>query len=737
MLEIYLKYTDDNFYKLDINPSEGVNLKTIYKDLNDITKIFSPYTQSFKIPPTDKNKRLINFLGNEKTNNKIFEFDCKIYISGFLFQTGTITFDNFVYENGSLKEIKADFGSTLSGLASRIGDSSIQDVFINEDGNIDSNLKIKWNALSARGYFQNITSRQLANGIDVSFAVPFMSNSRVWLNDTDLNLIDNISFNHTRDNTKENFIKLSEIRPAITFGTIIKQLIKKYELNVICPILENPEVNDLYVYCNSENLIVTQENGFALKNFSGLTTIRYDFKNNNGDPPESPVYETTSNPTTGFFKIRKTTMQTVGWENGGAPIIYLKFNNLISLDGNATKIKVRLINTDNNIVIDSQTVEGANNYSYTFNDNGSRPLNYELNYKFEVLPETLCSWSNIETWNYQRFYTSTNYWGVIARSHAKYETRAFNYTASEDLGGDLLNLITSLPNIKAIDFLKSFFKMFNISVIPTGRDNNEMHWVTPKNILEQNKPYSKRIVDYTLFTDRNDLTKTKANKFNQYLFSHKKSKYFDGVYGDGSYFGNLIYPLTSPKNPKKFEVTTDFCVLKQSATVNFGDVRTCFAFQKEGATIQENGAVRYKSVFDDLTIFYLTPKNLNGQTIGFEYTTVNNFALDRVVEANFVNYNNGKSLAFGAENEIIDSLYFNYYRDFIERLFTAYESTFKLNLPSNEIFLNFSNQKQGESNIPTGFRPQNDIIIAEQRYSLIDSAIDLTNGETKLTLLNY
>jgi len=96
-------------------------------------------------------------------------------------------------------------------------------------------------------------------------------------------------------------------------------------------------------------------------------------------------------------------------------------------------------------------------------------------------------------------------------------------------------------------------------------------------------------------------------------------------------------------------------------------------------------------------------------------------------------------LAFGAEDVNSDSLYINYYDDFIELLLSpnTYSSSFSLILPANEIFLNFANLKQGESNIPTGFRAQNEIIIGEQRYKLVDSSIDLTSGKTKLTLLNF
>ena len=85
MVQIYIKYTDNNYYLLDVEESEVINLRTIVKDLNDITKIFSPFTQSFNIQATDKNKRLLGYVGNEKIQrlNNDGKFDCLIYVSGF------------------------------------------------------------------------------------------------------------------------------------------------------------------------------------------------------------------------------------------------------------------------------------------------------------------------------------------------------------------------------------------------------------------------------------------------------------------------------------------------------------------------------------------------------------------------------------------------------------------------------------------------------------------------------
>ena len=86
MVQLYIKHTDNNYYLLDLEESESINYKLTVKDLNDITKIFSPFTQSFNIKATDKNKILCGFVGNEKIlrANNTGEFDSMIYISGFL-----------------------------------------------------------------------------------------------------------------------------------------------------------------------------------------------------------------------------------------------------------------------------------------------------------------------------------------------------------------------------------------------------------------------------------------------------------------------------------------------------------------------------------------------------------------------------------------------------------------------------------------------------------------------------
>jgi hypothetical protein len=108
------------------------------------------------------------------------------------------------------------------------------------------------------------------------------------------------------------------------------------------------------------------------------------------------------------------------------------------------------------------------------------------------------------------------------------------------------------------------------------------------------------------------------------------------------------------------------------------------------------------------------PWNKNGYSFGFS-----------ILKNNNIEYNN--------------SLYLRYYSEQTARLLDAnvLSQKFSLILPPNEIYLNEATSVQGSGATPSGFRLQNDIIIGENLFSIVDATIDQTTGKTKMTLLNY
>lgn len=738
MVQLYIKYIDDNYYLLDIEENESINLKQTYKDLNDITKIFAPFTQSFNLPATDKNKRLCGYVGNEKIQriNNNGKFEVLVYIGGFIYDSGILSFDETDYVLKEQKSFKTNYASNLTGLSEILGTLTIQDLFLDSNGVSDDLLKINWDVVTAKNMLESITTRTLANGIELKYGIPFISNNRVWNYDpVNLGVIDNIAFNPVVTIDGVNRANLNEIRPAVSYMTIMKHLLLRIGVPINCPLFEEPELKDAFVLCNSEKVLIPEKNGYKLVNYTPITTSFEVIFATYYPVPTPPKWNVTGGLLNGVFKIKRNNLVSLpnDWVNLKINLI---FDGLIPVISGTPQIKVNLINNVTGIILNTQVVDNGN---YTFSLIDQSPAytmldnNGELYLRFEILPLNLVSWSNIRTSVNQKLYKPGQY-------NVDYNYLSENHTSPSVVGATKFSLIDTLPKMKCVDFLKSFFKTFNISVLSTGLNDQSMYWLTPENIKEINKPYSKRIVDYTPYIDTEKVNKKRGNEYNQYSFTHNKSKYYDGQYGDGTYFGALTYPLIPPTKVNKFEVATNYSILKQNDYFFHPSmVKTCLAFQKDSPTILPIGAYRYKPVYEEFTLMYLKPVSLGTNKLGFELNATQNVALNNVLESSFKNYTNGKTLAFGAEGLDTNSLYLNYYDDFIELLLhpNTYKSEFEINLPVNEIFLNYSNLLPGESNIPTGFRLQNEIIIGEQRYFLLDSQIDLTTGKGKLTALNF
>jgi len=101
---------------------------------------------------------------------------------------------------------------------------------------------------------------------------------------------------------------------------------------------------------------------------------------------------------------------------------------------------------------------------------------------------------------------------------------------------------------------------------------------------------------------------------------------------------------------------------------------------------------------------------------------------------------NGFSFGFSLIHEAtVRSLYYDFYRVQTERLLSpnTLNQSYKLRLPASELVLNFATTEPGMSNVPGGFRLQNEIVLQEQRFSIIDAQIDITTGNTDINLLNF
>lgn len=757
MTEVFISIDNLEFTKIDLSKDESILMKYTQKDLQDISKIFAPYSQNFNFPATTKNRMAFGFFGDTEvlkvnTERKYF---CKIYTDGVLNLSGFVVLSELSYTNNRPDQFTGSFTTSMLNLKDRIGEDTIRDL-------TTESLTVDW---TYKNVFSLVKGMQnsIINTVNTSFFVPLISNIRVWgfnQNDTTL-LKDNIAYKVTNPATSINLIQSNELRPAISFSTIIDLIIKKYGLSITCPLFSRKEYTDLYVWCTNEFIYSTKLTKLTIKKaFSGLSW--YDDKNESGIP-DPKKYTVLADLTNNTIKVTK---RALPYTNSNE---YIEFGfnyrvilrGIVATGGSAsTKATITLKRKATLDVIVSKEFDTTTTVL-----DCTIPISDNLFVGNDIEFETHISFNQPLSWNYCDYHIEFRYYdgktGLFSgKEYATYALKStLNYN-SVDIGGTAIDLLKSLPETKVVDFLSSFFKAFNISVFDTSPNDENLFWLTPSDIQTAGQTYSKATLNYTPYVDISSYKKSVPSDYNYYNFKHATSKYKSNV----DYatiptpvpntnkfitleYGQAVNPFDKPTNAKEFKVETNFSLIVPVTISGTAGILTHYGFTNDTPEIIETGETRYTPNFNELTVFYSHGNTALPNAFGFKSTNNSgvhiNAKLDSHIKVAPWNKDND-SFAFSV---LVDynltnypiNLYLKGYDKQTARLLDAnvLSQEYTFDLPSNEIYLNEATTIQGAGLTPSGFRLQNDIIVGETLFTIIDANIDIQTGKAQLTLLNF
>jgi hypothetical protein len=743
--EVYISIDNDNFFKIDLAKNESINMKYVLKDTTDLSKVFSPFSLSFTFPGTLNNQNIFGFVGNTKvfktkTDNL---FACKIYSNGLLAQTGKLKLTEVREENGFVKSFTANFTTTMLSLALRMGEDLINDL-------PTTPVRINW---IPNEVFQSISSIRLANtqpmtGIDVKYYVPLISNIRIFQRQqvTTTNYLDNVRYLAASDPSSAKVLKSEEFSPAVQARTIIDMMKIKYGLDIEMPLENTQEYNDWFIWCNSAKAQATDFIYFDLIKPFG-SSIEYDYQRPDRIPNERK-YNITGNLSTNQMTITKDPASSGNFYDHLN--LRLTFNNIVSTKGESDVDVIFAVELSNGAIfnqITSKVENGTVTADFLIKDTDF--LSGTFIFKVKVKPTSPILWTSSDIGIYNGYYDHNAGGGSTRSAWASYKQESLGNNNSSTMGGTRIDLYKSLPDMKCTDFLASFVKMFNISIFDASPSNDKLFWLTPNDLLIANKSYSKKEVDYTDFIISKSVTKTIAADYNYYNFKHKTSKYksnADYLAARGIEFGQTTYPTIKPtQDLLEFKVETAFSILEALPIAGMVDELTSYGFTDETPETLVTGEKRYKPNTEDFTIFFACGlRNLTGdKTLGFQKTNISNIVVTGELKSYIKTspvHPLGTSFGFSLIQEAtVRSLYYDFYKRQTERLLNpnTLKQLYKLRLPASELVLNYKTTQAGMSQVPDGFRLQNEIVLQEQRFSIIDAQIDITTGEASMNLLNF
>lgn len=706
-LELYLETETNHFEKVDLYDDESIVLNYKLKDISDISKVFSTFTQTFSIPSSDNNNRILGFYFNTSMPSftKKRYISAKIYINSLLFKTGKVIIESGKVEYYKLNSYSLKFFTIGSTLKAMIGDDTINEMAFPV-------YNFSW---TTTNFYFNI------NTTNADAFVPLISTKRVWEYNSGTNNIKYI--NSTTTSPKP--IEFTELRPALRYNKVFENIFLHYGLNVSSLLFDEDKFKKLFVHLTNENIPMDKQVLDIQNNVGGYVDI---------GTPTTHDWNMTVNTTDNTFNIIPNSLSTTQ-----VGIFSYSINPTSIVDSNNSDITTTVDFVDmrptsptyGSVIISQEkaiaingTIKGSIpiNVLGDFNIQPTNPFIFKVEVKFNKPV---------------KYFNFTGGLVISKLNNYYYSKSTSNNTSNLN---SIINLFTVLPPIKVIDFLSSFFKMFNIRVAET-RNGDGLIFYTPENFIGVDEDYT----DYVLI---DEATITPNKLYNKYLFSHSDSKYRSNIdYAkavvnnpSSHHYGELIYLNTDDYLNESYEVKTNYSIVPNIAIPNTS-VYTQYGFNSDAGTADAGYGTIYKPNYNELNLFYRLPndslRDTNGQPISFGYRdTTTGAETTRIVSAytqtciSDTDVESTYTNSLGFKDEVSSggfvckkNLFSNYYAKTIEEINnnTFFLHTFEAYLPDNKIY---------------DFDLRNNIIIGNQKYRVEEANIDLITGKTKLKLLN-
>lgn len=676
-LDIYIELDKGEWRALDLFEDESVNLNMKLKDMADLEKVFSPFTQDFTIPASELNNNALRYYFNTELYRKRGRaFPCKIFVGDSLFKVGRLKVKEGQYDNFSMYNYKCEFTTSVSQIKEVIGEDTVGEVIGDW---LNDNVSIEWSEDNVYDVIVNGT-------IDEELLIPLVSTNRVWTygtgGDSDIS-------------TTDGRINRNELKPAIRLDIIVDRLLEYYGLKV-----EYNGIKDLiksnYMWLNGggdDKEVVNKLNvvtPFITYNPPSDTGVFNIFPDNNGikivdtgdfyapnrgislglwfrDMKNSITGETY----TGDFRTKATNRVTgevifsEGWMNGD--------------DGRA------------NFVLPLMETAGAERF-----------------YDFEIITEGDISIDQFD------IYASTYGFGVIRNQIASMDNPAI-------VGFSLFDIKYALLDYKVIDIFTSIFKMYNVRVVEDDL-NEKSKWLLPTEFRNSGKT-----IDYNKYMNVSKYPVKPSTLYKNISFSHDEADYFRNVEYKklvNKEYGSEVYESTDTDLTESYSITTSFNILNWFSVADI-TLKTSYGFDEPGSPVIPNQPTIMRVekrdniivVEDNSLAEVLYNKNGNSAVI-------NNY----VVFGN--QSSNGNSITFDIDIEPLTnvpktrSLYKLYYADDIKRLYYDNSNyyTYEGYLTAPQII---------------NFNMADIVIIEDKQFTIEEASLDLATGKVKLVLLNY
>jgi len=267
---------------IDLFDDEIINLTSSIQNINDISKVFTDYTQSFTIPASKKNNETFrHWYENELDNgfNQLLRYDGFIEIDNEIFRVGKWQLESASVKQNKIENYKITFYGVLTSLTDKFREDKLRDLETLNDYTIE--------------YSGSNVQTSVQTNTDENISFPLISSSRVWqYGGGGVNDISNIATP----------IVYNELFPAIKIARIFDAIESKYNVSFQGNFLTQSRFTQAYLWLKNKETFAPTSSPVRV-DFSTIVqdngNVTFDTLNNTyevsiGDPAQATAVITFS-----------------------------------------------------------------------------------------------------------------------------------------------------------------------------------------------------------------------------------------------------------------------------------------------------------------------------------------------------------------------------------------------------------------------------------------------------------
>ena len=718
-VQLYIKNSAGEYERLDTYKDETVTITQSIKNIKDLAKILTDFSQSFTIPASKNNNKIFKHYYNSDVQNSIdarFLIDAKINLNGIDFKEGKIRLLGVKMKDNSPLSYRITFVGNTVSLKTLFSDDELTDLpYLDVFNHVYTYANVKT-------YMQSGFHLGTPNSTFPDMMYPFIScKSRYYLDtgqtSSDHEEIENVRniYNHQPGSINEHSdyhsILYTDLKPAIKVKHILTAIEQKYGFTFSDDFFDpqtnietRPQFDQLYLFCNrkagSLDDLIDEES--ADIKFEDLTL-------DSGS-------ELRQDSNTSFTIFENLAAQ-----------VSLTYEGTINTSGGGIYDFLMYDYDTEEVYLEQKNLTGSYNFSKQFATSTSKVLKptIKITTKAGITSFSLSN-GELEVREVLKVYPYT-----VSYYTANYSKSSVNVSSGVDFRRKLL------PKMKVIDFLTSIFKMFNLVAYFEGTELV----VKTLNDYYLNSSNNEYIIDK--YVDSSNSEVNRSDIYSEINYEYEKPKTIFAIKSNeatNDEYGNERFKSEGDNafDGGKYDVKVKFGHMLYENIINqdteeFSNVLWGYSVDKD-----ENPALEAPTLFfakrsdyyGNLTNkYYVTNKPVG---ITGSYTNDIILYLYRPSNTYFTLSNNKHSINFGEEYDSLtnqaepDGLFKIYHQNFIENIYAQNARILKISahLPLS---------------ILLKYKLNDRFIVGGKKYLINSAKTNLQTGKTELELLtdNY